>query len=321
MRNIIVLSSLMALGLAGCGGGGTTAPTIDMSAATGAGTALDPYVMPTHIPAGTNGGMEDYLSQTGGVWKYNINWQEPINLGTTPISLKQIVYDSTNDTWTVWYKISATSSVSGGTLRYDSSTGNYSGCLPGETCSWPGDTDLMLFDKSASASQYGTFGYAHFDDLTSYEVFDYFITGLATDVANMPASGTAVYSGDFEVTWLQGGWFYRTTGGKIGVNADFSLGTLDIVTTTPGTFNGETNDATTSNTYAIYGNATISGNSFVDTGFYGEWRSAGGTLLDNYTGTLVGAFYGPSADELAGSFQQTNTSGTTTVVGGLWAAQ
>lgn len=313
MRNVIVLSSLMALGLTGCMGG-TTAPTIDMSAVTGTGTLADSYVMPLHMPAGTNGGMEDYLSQAGGVWKYNMFGPVRHNNTANLESLSKIVYDTVADTWTVTYTTSTTPFST--TLSYDSASDRYTNCGT-VSCN-----ELYLFDKSKTQSQYGTFGYTRdYVAPTSGDVdmHSYFMTGLATEIGNMPTYGTATYSGNFEATRIDvaTGAYVQATGGTLTSTATFTGGggSLSIDTVQAAVFSG------TTDIYEISATATISGNTFVDTLSWGTWRTNTRAFVDNYQGALVGIFFGPSANEIAGTFQQTNVSGTSTVVGGIWAAK
>jgi hypothetical protein len=314
MRNIIALSSLMALGLSGCMGGTTTAPTIDMTAVTGDGSAGAPYLLPSFIPTDTNGTPDDYMAQ-GGQWKHNI-----FNMLTTHSTanmewLTEIVYDTANDTWYATYEDTTNPTVYP-TLTYNSAKQRYTWASGSESAE-------LYF---SSTSQYGAFGYARsYSAPTSADVDNhaYFLTGLITNATDMPTSGSATYTGNFEVTWndTTSSSYWQTTGGEFEARATFLSGTgsLDITTTQAATFNG------TSNTYAISGSAIIDMHSF-----YTPLGGLTGTYVNTVTGTttfdagpgLDGFFFGPSADEIAGTFVQTSSAlPDVQVVGGLWAAQ
>jgi len=336
MRNIIALSSLMALGLSGCMGGTTTAPTIDMTAVGGDGSVSTPYQMHTSMPAGTNGGMEDYLAQ-GGYWTFNIHRSEPVNFtisdidttATRPVRLGSMTYNPDTDVWSMSY-IDATTGlpVLNKSMVYDAALGLYY-CKTCVDYSMNARAAFKLFDKSETSSQYGTFGYSHYSDLgTLYPVesFEYFTTGLRT--SDMPTTGSFNYTGDFEATLarMDTGYHWTSTGGKIAVAVNFGATSSQLLfsTTNRATFDAPVSTTLSTHTYEISGSATISGNEFNSVNFDGTRYYADGTVLDSWTGTLVGGFYGPDASELAGTFQQTSGDASGAgmhMVGGLWAAQ
>lgn len=323
MRKLVVFGALALTVLAGCSGG-SGGPSIDRGAVIGTGAISDPYIMPSEMPSNTNGGMEDYIARMGGDWWLFIPDAAKKNtIGSSATTLAIMMYDPKNDQWGLVYSLVGGADSGGIFLAKNSATGLYS-CDPAVTTCLYSDVDFALLDQSPNQSQYGTFAYAHYDDGAGNALFQYLTTGLKTQASAMPTTGTASYSGDFEVTLTQlsTGYYWRSSGGKIAVDADFGGNSLVFNTATAAVFNGGGTPFPATDQYTVSGSATITGNTFTSVAFGGEQYAGDGTLLGSYTGTLDGAFYGPSANELAGAFQQYNPSNADFVVtGGLWAAK
>lgn len=321
--------AFLVVGLSGCfGGGGKSGPTIDMTFVSGDGSATAPYTMPYTIPRKTNGGLEDYLAK-GGNWSFNLDAPRVALVAGSTARLASIVYDTTSLQWNVEFTNGSGTSVVNATTALDASTGLYTNCPTGSAPCSGHEVYFSLFDNDPKKSQYGSFGYTRMVDRTGATpnvVFEYFLTGLFTWADSVPTTGGAVYNGDMEAAFVNTttGQFARTIGGKIEVTADFALGELAFVTTTPGVFMAPDNPAPTTDTFSLTGTATVSasGVSFSDTNFTGERHTASGTLQSSFTGTLAGGFFGPAAEEIAGTFilPQDGTA-TNQMIGGFWASQ
>jgi|APCry1669193181_1035450.scaffolds.fasta_scaffold33075_2 C-lobe and N-lobe beta barrels of Tf-binding protein B len=136
--------------------------------------------------------------------------------------------------------------------------------------------------------------------------------GSLTAVANIPTSGTGAFTGG------AGGIFYNsgnTTayafGSNMNANVNFATRSIAFSTTNSWQQNISTG-VTTTNVTALNLSGTL--------GYFSGTNSFTGTLASNGTyglsGTATGKFYGPTANELGGTFGL-NTSSATYMIGGF----
>lgn len=130
--------------------------------------------------------------------------------------------------------------------------------------------------------------------------FGYAAGGVQTPDSDMPTTGTASYEGEISGTGITKptGVLYLIAG-TIDIDADF--GTGDVTST----ITVLREDYNTSQMYAPYlfeSNGTISGST----------NLFGGTIISldgsNLSGRVDGAFFGPNADEVGGSFNASNSN-------------
>jgi hypothetical protein len=142
--------------------------------------------------------------------------------------------------------------------------------------------------------------------------------GSGTPIANVPTTGSAVYTGSGSKGGVGGVYFVPsgtgaiTTGaliGNVSINANFAsgavTGTLSNMTATPATGGAATpwNDVSLSATInRLPNNASFTGT----TGTSGAPANAGTTGFSSAaTGGLGGAFFGPNAEEVGGTWTLT----------------
>ena len=270
--------------------------------------------LPTLAPAGGTAGIEDYLQPRTGTWRVNLDGQvQTIDLGSATLA-NAMVYDSDFDEWII--NVDGRNLV----LTWDGAAGydNYPYCTT--DCA-----DLALFDNNSATSQYGTFGYVSYEN--SAKLVEYYIhAGLKTPSGNMPASGSATYTGVFDglVNYTDGATpAYDYISGGADLIADFTAvgGTVSFASTGAGGKAGSS--------YSLAGAALISGNSYQGTvtGQYDDGASLPNdpSLLLDATGagsSLSGAFYGPNAEETAGVVYATSSYNDPywgELAGGFWA--
>lgn len=297
-QTYVLLASLL---LAGCaGGGGGASPD---------GSLANPWVLPAEYDAVAVKKIKDYVAD-GGYLQFNY---DHLNVNTTgsPVSFGgSLVYDTVNDTWTV-----AVNGVDY-TLTDDGAFNYASGTCGTEFCA-----ELDMFDVQDAftygvlagrflGGAYGSFGTLTTESTTGDVDIAYLYTGMKTP--DMPTAGTANYTAVFEggSTAVNGSILDVATA-TMSMSADF--GTGDFVFSSAGDV--VDGGGATVATYTLDSAATISGNTYSGT--------ATGSLTvssvtdSTYTGTIEGAFYGPSAVETAGVIMTENSTGDT-LGGGFW---
>lgn len=260
------------------------------------------------------------------VWEFPLDGQVQLDLGdgTPPVVGSAIRYDADHDE--LWIEVDgewvALTEADGFNISF--------GCLPGVPLACVEEVQIAggpyaeliwggIFHGPATSSV----GYAHF--------------GVKTAAADMPATGTASYSGDSEYAVEVDGEFDDYVVGAPTIDVDFETG--DVAYSDTAT--GDTSELT------ITGEATIDGNSYAGsaTGDYDpDGVAENGDELVFSSGDLSGMFYGPPADtyngedvigETAGVLSAADSdatdadlggdglgdSSTGSVVGGFWAGQ
>lgn len=291
---VMVVMVLSGCG-SGSGGGGEALPTAD-------------NILPAEFSATGPATIDDHFA-TGGTWRVNLDGQVETTVFGSANLVEAMIYNADTDQWTI--------NVDGRNLVLDG-PGFYTSCAASSaSCAI-----LSLYDDSLLTSQYGTFGEITY--LGAADDVEYFVhAGLKTPSADMPTGGAGTYTGTFKgwVNYTDPGTSI-TTGTLIFGNADidvtFTLGGGDVVFS-----------STDSLYYSLSGTATISGNTYADTGTVtGSYDNGAGVTLnlaaDGAGSSLSGAFYGPAADETAGVVYATSASGDPVsgeIAGGFWAAQ
>jgi len=316
-----ISAGALALGLAGCGGGVLVTPvpviTIDEGVlSASAGTLANPYVLPSIMPADTNGGIENYTIH-GGFWRVNLEGQEgTTGFGTVPLA-NTLIHDVEFDEWIL--------NIDGADLILaDDGTGHYiSACIT--TCA-----EFDLYDNDPTASQYGMFGHVYYDDGVNF--VDYYAhAGMKTDATVMPTGGTGTYTGVFAGTVIYtdadfpGALYFDDLSGTTNITASFTGGALAFDSSGTGTV--------ADSTYSLTGAAVITGNLYQGTitGSYDDFQTFNVPSLNlaaNGAGSsLSGAFYGPDqtgGGETAGVVYATSAAGDANwgeIAGGFWAEQ
>lgn len=301
--------------LSGCSGdiatgGGTPAPAavIDESVLTAnTGTVGDPYILPTTMPADTDGGVHDYLNaDPGGYWKVGYSGLQ-VDLGAGTPVFGDLVYDQTNDQWLLAVD-SIEYTLQGSGIAYATK------CNPsGKPCA-----GFLPYDDP-SKTLYGIFGYIGYTDQSTTTSVFVMHTGLKT--TDMP-TGTAQYSGVFAGALIGGTGQYAALGTTT-IGVDFEA-TVDQVTFKSSgkvydaaLLDYDVTDLTIANvgTYTLDGSATIAGNTYTSSTITG---TSTGPVADSYTGDLDAAFYGPGAVQTAGAVKTSSASGNI-LAGGYWA--
>ena len=156
----------------------------------------------------------------------------------------------------------------------------------------------------ADAYSYSGFGIWASDPSTPVQYTGAFAFGIATQPSAVPTTGTATYNGVTGGAGTNGPNSAFSFGGNAQVVANFATQSVSTTFSSITEFNLATGAQTSFPT--ITGSASISGNQYTG-------PITGGGL----TGSLHGAFYGPSAQETAGVWQGIN--GTSVLIGGFAA--
>jgi hypothetical protein len=149
----------------------------------------------------------------------------------------------------------------------------------------------MLAPEGAAELAYVDVGAGlFFDDATKTTGLVSFAGGDATPVGNVPASGSATYTGTAGAYYATNTGTFEGVSGGMSMNVDFAKKTTSLQleamrSLTPGS---------SLVVPGFVGEGEIKGN-----GFSGTLVQAGGSF---FTGAYNGRFYGPKADEIGGSF-------------------
>lgn len=150
--------------------------------------------------------------------------------------------------------------------------------------------------------EYVTLGaWASPDGSTLHDVtFGYGAGGVQTPDDNMPSTGTASFTGEIAGTGITKplGVLYLIAG-TIDIDADFATGTVTSTVTVL------REDYLTAQIYAPYLFESVGSIASGTNLFGGTINSLDGS---NLTGRLDGAFFGPSANEVGGSFRASNAN-------------
>ncbi len=188
---------------------------------------------------------------------------------------------------------------SNGTINIETPNATYSwsgaqidrgnGVLTASTIS--GDRTNSIESRYLDYTQFGVWESKQYND--ALELANHrggaFHQGFETNPDNMPGTGSASYSGDMVGIASKDGVTYDI-GGEVNMTANFGTNRIMGSIDTDNTFN----DITLAET-------NISGNKFTGAASL-ESSGAASALSDGATGSYRGAFYGPSADEVGGSF-------------------
>lgn len=116
-----------------------------------------------------------------------------------------------------------------------------------------------------------------------------FHQGFETNPDNMPGTGSASYSGEMVGVASKNGVQYDIAG-EVSMTANFGTGRVSGSIDTNNTFNNIVLNETGISGNKFAGNATV------------QSSGAAGAFNDSASGTYRGTFYGPSADEVGGTF-------------------
>lgn len=302
----VFLAAPAALG--GCLGGTETTGTIGTAAvidetvlAANAGTATDPYILPTEMPADTDGGVYDYLNtdKASGYWQVSYSGLQVDRGAGVPV-FGDLVYDETGDQWLL--------TVDGSEyILKNKGVGYATNCPPNKSCA--GFAPYADPNKTL----YGIFGYIGYTDQNTITSIYVMHAGLKTALGDMP-TGTASYSGVF-VGALIGETAEYAALGNTTIDVDFGATIDQVAFSSAGNIYDDA--AADVGDYTLGGSATISGNTYTSNTITG---TSTGAVVDSYSGDLDAAFYGPGAVQTAGAVVTTSTGSTGNILaGGYWA--
>ncbi|HZP88479.1 MAG TPA: transferrin-binding protein-like solute binding protein [Burkholderiales bacterium] len=188
--------------------------------------------------------------------------------------------------------VSITNGVAGGSVGCGSSSGFPPGAC---TASDAGPNNVLAFvDPFAAGFQYQTFGVWLSDQGNTLSA-NVFSVGAKTPGASIPTQGTASYSGGAT-------GFYSDSAGQpflfsaqMSANANFGTRTVAFSTTGTTLFNANTSAQTFDSNLNLSGTLSYGTRS---NNLTGTLTSQGGSM----SGTAVGRFYGPNAQEIGGTF-------------------
>lgn len=327
----VLIATVGGMALSGCLELGDET-TIDLTAVGGGDglSAATAFETPLVMPVGTNGGINDYLLAQPGFWKFNES-QKQIDQGAA-ITLNNLVYDSTTDTWQL---------TAAGT-PYDFTTGVT------DVTDGTGTIKVGLDRFGTSSAKYGSFAFASFDDGTNVSFAAMYYGMLTTD---LQTTGSGTFNGSFwggatqtadqfaaDGTPLAPVNYSYTASSAAAVTADFDAGTVTMTSSGPLTAVG---GAPMNGSYDVTGVGIIAGNTYsgINATTATLWLPVVTVTPDptdpinnpptvapiltadgNYVGDIAGAFYGPGGVETAGAVDATSTTATTnSFVGGYWA--
>ena len=135
--------------------------------------------------------------------------------------------------------------------------------------------------------------------------------GSLSPVSGIPTSGTGIYVGQAAGVYVDASGNLYSTTANLSATATFASRSISFNTT------GTTTTAS-SGTTASASNLNLSGTLSYGASsnqFSGNLSSSGATM----SGTAVGNFYGPNAEEIGGTYQLKASSGVETMIGGFGA--
>jgi hypothetical protein len=199
--------------------------------------------------------------------------------------------------------------TSDGTVRYDTRTGStdirgtnsYRSCVG--TCTTDANTyDVTLTNGAAPTLQYATYGIWTKTTGTTITRFAAFAVGAGSTAAQVPATGSATFTGQASgLVLIDGPTDDLNFSGAATLTADFGAKTVS-----GGIANITTRTLTTAPRTGTMNNISFTGGTINGAAFSGTASAVAATNptvnLTGTTGTFSGTFYGPQATEAAGSF-------------------
>jgi hypothetical protein len=337
-KAIVASSIALAIGLSGCGGGGGDVASIPPPPPT-------PMPTPTPTPTPTPSPAAATISALASAAAPNASLFPTASLGgptiqshsSTVFPLLQSVVSilpgsvaAANTTMTAGATIASTSPSSSYRLDVGNPALGVSNVVL--TPSPSGKANAFQADLSGGATAFLDIANAATSNLswTTYGFWDVhasnnytnaaFVTGYSTPATAVPMNGTATYRGN-----VIGEAYHPAAGGIDGVNFDHLSGDVTLQASFgSGSITGDlTNMITTGfegdtapwNSVSLLG--TISGAGFSGTSAATSAPANSGSLSSSATGTFVGMFFGPSAQELGAVW--TLHDGTSSAVGSFGA--
>lgn len=205
--------------------------------------------------------------------------------------------------------------------RRNSGTNTFAGCFE-NSCTGSGLGLRLVETKfnsgAASTLSYSTYGaWRSIVSVIVVNGYGVFATGLPSTVSQVPTTGTASYTGGASgFVVIDIGDRSRNFNGTASLNADFAGRTINgsISNITTNIIIGNPQAGTLGN--IALNSGTINGAAFTGTAA-GMAATGSYVNLAGATGQFGGAFYGPNANEVAGSF--TLTSPEFTIIGSFGA--
>lgn len=209
-------------------------------------------------------------------------------------------------------------------------TGNYGGFNANE---YSGSFGASGTTYSVNLNDVGVangLSYSTFGDWTTYNGsnnlvgFGVYSVGSQTPLSSMPTTGTATYSGGAigAVVVNSSGTSYGLSSSSVTLNANFGANSITGTIANISAYsvsNAGTAPVGTMNDINLTG-GTISGNSFTGSA---AASSTPGTAVNitGATGSFLGSFYGPAAQEAGGTFNLSSGSGaSSTLITGAFGA-
>lgn len=301
MRSKLILVSLLALELSACGGNGLP----KVPDAGGGIPTLAPFVKFSSITV--PGTVRITGSSQEATYSFNTGTGIVTSLSSPTAFTGGLTLDLTYDSNGVLTKGVGTSAV-GTVVTVDTSVGDTIGSL----AAFPNVTVMatangLNFVLSANPSAYGwdyqTFGVWTTGSGTGFGTIGAATVGAETAAASVPTSGVGVFVGVSGGRYVDSGGVALFVGSDMTATADFAARSIAFSTT---------NTRTSSNLISSAANANLnlSGTLTYSAGtnqFTGAVTSVGGGPANAaMTGTSTGKFYGPSSQEIGGTFTVVN---------------
>lgn len=277
----------------------------------------------TDDPAGQD--LATQLDDSTGVWEITMDHQVQIDRGdgTPPIVADTVIFDSDHNE--LWLMIDGAPVALTDKIFPGGPDGRYTsiGCNDG--------APLPCVEAFSSELIYASVFRTFIEHGPAVDTEGFGVFGVKTAVADIPATGSFDYSGDFVGFTTVGGG--DNLSGTVDITADYDPAALSVTFASAG--DGEANFG--SATYTLSGTGTISGNSYsgtLNTASYDADGFSSGAPVDFRANAAIddlfsGSFYGPASDaddgglinesETAGVVEATD--GTDSLIGGFVAGQ
>ncbi len=322
----LIALALMAPTLSACGGGGSTtpmppvvtppAPTLPTGADRGGtGAATDPLAAFTTTASFTTTAQQGYESAT-----LSGASSSSVALGTSANSSTK--FDRTTTGFNLTYTKPFGTTIAENTVPYDTRAGSghrgstfpafgnneYESCN-NTTCigaqGGPPHVRTQFTSGAASTLSYSTYGvWSEHPFVLGTVAVGAFATGLPSTSTQVPTTGTATFNGGAAGFVMANSQDAHRFKGNITLNADFTARTIG------GSITGITTERLTGTAQTgTLGNISLNGGTMSGAAFTGVANgnalTTGVADISTMTGRFGGQFYGPNAQEVAGSFALT----------------
>jgi len=292
----------LAAGLAGCGGGGG-----------GGGSAIAPPAFPSFKL------MQPYQTQTFAVSGISQTGSGTTDSSGTITSSTPGPVDAANSTATITYDPTQIPSAFSfatpqSSIAFDRNLGNTLICSSGVCEGNTATASALLVDPIAVGWNYQTFGIWADSPTATTWIAGAISVGYPTPASAVPTTGNATFTG------IAAGFYVDSTGALFGTaasmtaNADFTNRSIGFATSN--TQVADVNGTTIGPNLGLNLSGTLTYSAGTNQ-FSGAVNTADTTL----SGSATGRFYGPSAQEIGGTYGLSATSGVSGMLGAFGGKQ